>query len=386
MKRPYSLKKRKPQNVWYYRLADQITYHSTGETVKAKAMDFIDKLRYGSPTQVVRKKTLKEYCKDFFVWGICPWIQRTHERGLSFSKGVAQLRRGHLINHIFPNIGSKALDAIRISDIDMLFSALVLSNQTKNHILSTLSIVFSQAVREGEIMISPVASYEPFIVVAKEREIFSNEEYAKLFPEDMETMINIWKSSQYAALFSFLYSSGCRLGEALALSWEDIEKVENKTIRLYKGLKNDRTIGDTKTKDVKMVPFMGNTAILFHELKRATLIATPNQLVFLNSTGRPLCRGTVSKHFKKVVADQGIEIGNRNIDDHSFRHNFTTKSDQAVGVENTCMMTGHRSARMNERYNHPDESKNRSRVAELVPILEECFRTKNGGQNGLKRT
>lgn len=38
MKRPYSLKKRKPQNVWYYKLAGQITYHSTGQTAKAKAM------------------------------------------------------------------------------------------------------------------------------------------------------------------------------------------------------------------------------------------------------------------------------------------------------------------------------------------------------------
>ena len=41
MKSPYCLKKRKPQNVWYYKLQYEDTYHSTGEKTKAGADKYV---------------------------------------------------------------------------------------------------------------------------------------------------------------------------------------------------------------------------------------------------------------------------------------------------------------------------------------------------------
>ncbi len=37
MKQLFSLKKRPPQGIYYYKLAHEVTYHSTGEESKTKA-------------------------------------------------------------------------------------------------------------------------------------------------------------------------------------------------------------------------------------------------------------------------------------------------------------------------------------------------------------
>jgi len=150
MKRPYSLKKRAPQNVWYYRLSSEITYHSTGEKSRARAEAYVLKIMNGeAPSAAV--VTLDAFCKDFFVWEKCPWIKRTHERGLSFSISTAKMRRKHLTKHVLPVLGKKAIGTIRTADLDELFDGLKLSNQSKNHILSTLSIVFKEAYRKDSI-------------------------------------------------------------------------------------------------------------------------------------------------------------------------------------------------------------------------------------------
>ena len=63
MQKPFKLFKRKPQNIWYYQLEDQKTYHSTGCKIKAEAELFAFKQFNGEIES--KPVNLKNYTKTF---------------------------------------------------------------------------------------------------------------------------------------------------------------------------------------------------------------------------------------------------------------------------------------------------------------------------------
>ena len=73
MKKPYRLFKRRPQNIWYYRLPDKPTGHSTGQKSRAKAEEYVISILNGSLQQLQPQTTLGAFAADFFVKGCrCP--------------------------------------------------------------------------------------------------------------------------------------------------------------------------------------------------------------------------------------------------------------------------------------------------------------------------
>ncbi len=108
MKQKYGLFKRKRKKgiIWYYWFYDEDgnrQHKSTGQSTKWEAKQCVEAL----PDLAQGKKqiTLEDYAQVFYIWGECKWIKRRHQRGFSFSQVMASMRRGHLINHIFPKFG-----------------------------------------------------------------------------------------------------------------------------------------------------------------------------------------------------------------------------------------------------------------------------------------
>jgi integrase len=369
MKKAYRLQKRAPQGIWYYKLCDEKNFHTTGQTTKAKAERFVIDL-LGTPEQQRVDISLNNFCKDFFVWDVCPWIKRTHERGLSFEKHIAQMRLGHLNNHILPALGKKTLKSLRIVDFDDFFAHLDLANQTKNHILYTLSIIMKEAQRIELINRNPLECFEPFVNKPRPRDILTTDEERILFPATPEAVIEIWESVQYAAFFSLLYTTGARCGEIGALTWLDIENAADGTIHISKTLKNDRSSGKTKTGKTVYVPFIEPCITLLDELKRQYLPKTDSELVFVNTKGLPIDRGVLLAAWKRTLQKNGISFSGRNLVIHSLRHGFNTKVKDKLGGDVVRLMTGHTSEKMTARYDHPDEDKERSKVSKHVKIIE----------------
>ena len=121
MRQQYSLYKRFTDNKkfsWYfcyYNADGKRVYKATGKTKKGEARqvaeDFISSL---SPQSM----TLKKYTDKFFEWGSCPWIQRQHAKGKSFSVSVARSRRSHLDNYIIPKFGNRKLESLNRVEIE----------------------------------------------------------------------------------------------------------------------------------------------------------------------------------------------------------------------------------------------------------------------------
>ncbi len=102
MKRPYLLKKR--GKYWYYRLSDDITFHSTGETAKARAEEYVlnTAIPKGSELDKKRKEpTFKEYSVSFYIWDSCPHIRRLLDERKSITHRHAKNQRYLLDRYIF---------------------------------------------------------------------------------------------------------------------------------------------------------------------------------------------------------------------------------------------------------------------------------------------
>lgn len=365
MKKPYTLFKRRPQNVWYYRTPDNRTARSTGKKTKVQAEQYVHMLLTGqldsdSPTPV----TLQSFAEDFFVIGQCSWLQRKDRKGKTVSKQMAQMRRGHLTNHVIPEFGKRSLTSINEAEIDDWLSTLSVTSRTKNLILDTIRVIFKEAVSRGLLQRDPTESIDRFAESPKARDAFTTDDLAKLFPKKDSALTKNWTNQKYAALFTVLATTGLRLGEALALTWSDWQTRTDgiSVLSINKALKNDRTIGTTKTGESRIAFVLEHLRNQLTRWQEQTDYKGNDDLIFPNSSGRPLQGKECLKCFRKALEHAGIDSANRNLVIHSFRHTFNTMYRNQLGDDVLRKFTGHTSVAMTDHYDHP-------RLDDVIKIL-----------------
>ena len=143
-------------------------------------------------------------------------------------------------------------------------------------------------------------------------------------------------------LWSFLYHTGARISEALALRHQDIHWGPPTTVCLHgKGRKE------------RVLPLLKPLAL---ELKRA-LAQSPGQpdtLVFQNRFGNPLTRWGVGKRVRRTVllaARQCPSLHGRKVSPHTFRHTTAMRLLQAdVDIMVIALLLGHQSPTTTHHY------------------------------------
>ena len=349
MNLPFQIWKR--EKYWYYRLPGEKTFHSSKipTTIsKRKVIDTIyQKLDMG------RELKLRKYASTFFKWGECKWIQRQHAKNRSFSQAVANMRRGHLENHIFPKFGDYLLSDINPVDVENWLISLDLSNQTKNHILYTLNIILREAKREKVIKHNPLDDIERMFVQHVSRDIFSISELRKLFPKDRDKLLNVWKELKFATLFTVLATTGIRSGEVRALTW-DCVLWDDQAILILKSVKADGHIGDPKNREKRAILVLQKTIDLLTEWHGETPFNEQNHLVFYGlGPEQPYQRGTLLEHFRYALEKAEISTKNKNLKIHSFRHTYNTIMREKIPEDLLREFTGHKSEQMTDHYDHP---------------------------------
>lgn len=134
MKEDYKVRERN-NGFWYYKLP--------GERRTTTALTAALKRRPGSmPRRSSREslpkkhsRILKEFTKDFFIWGTCKWTKRQLKKGKRFSQSHATDRRAFLVNHIYPKFGGRYIDSLSPEEVEVwLIDLDHISNHTKNKI------------------------------------------------------------------------------------------------------------------------------------------------------------------------------------------------------------------------------------------------------------
>ncbi len=360
----------KRNKVWYYRLAGQITFHSTGQTVESKAHAYaLAVIQQKESRRQLGNATLEEYARDFFVWDRCQWIQRQHSKGHSFSRSVAADRRAHLINHLFPRFGKTRLADINAVGVETWLSSLDLSNQTRMHILNSLRIILREAKREGILTANPLAEVETFSIQHQRRGVLTEEELEALFPRQRAKFKKVWPIPYHGVMYALMVSSGARSGEIRALPWKAVVW-KYSGILILRAVTADGIVdlpkGSSRSREFsrqRAVIIPERTLELLSWWRRQTRFPGEDQLVFPGAGGRPLAKRTVSISLERGLDNARVQPAGRILVAHSLRHTYNTRMkelltgelyEEFTGQSLLREFTGHHSRKMTDWYDNPE--------------------------------
>jgi hypothetical protein len=184
MARGYTLFKRKAKrgSVWYYKLNDEKTAHSTGRTTKSDADDFVRE-EVLKRTEA-EKLTLREFLEPFYT-SKGPHVTRYRQEGKSMSQRHVEDQRARMEKHIFSDpICKRKVGDLRVHDFLEFRSRLLdgdVGKRTVNRAIGILKTAYKEAVYREQLDRNPVLGVTPLKYGSQEIGTFSAHELEKLF-------------------------------------------------------------------------------------------------------------------------------------------------------------------------------------------------------------
>jgi len=222
--------------------------------------------------------------------------------------------------HIVPRFGQLALNELGVHQMQQFATDLrkTLSGKTTVNVLAAVFAVVKYAERCG-MRVQKVGFADLQLgstTCEKPVPFFTREQAARIIEDAKEP---------FKTLFSIAWFTGCRAGEILALTLNDLD-FDNKTVRVNKSSDdNTRQIRQPKTKaSVALLPMPSALEAVLRNYVRQW---TPNQrgILFATRNGlRPRSRDNVVKcGLKPVLRKLGIPSDNTGL--HAFRHGLATE-------------------------------------------------------------
>ena len=327
MKRPYLLKKR--GKYWYYRLSEEQTFHSTGQTARSRAENFVQHLiiqsKDRSKIAEATDLSLLQYASPYFVWEKCPHVRRLLDEGKSITKRHAKKQRRWMENHLFPDRISKLkMDDITRAEIldyrSRLIKKLGDRRNTINKVMSALKTIFKEALFREEISRDPTYGIGNIKEYRQKPGTFTVEELKQLFPSGS---LGPWRDRQDYSCFFLSACTGMRRGEIFALKWRFID-FKRQYLSVEEAWKGGREIGDPKWGKKRRTPLPRSLIAVLQELHQESIRIAPDDLVFCYDDGSMLGETWWQKRFDKALVRAGINKKDRNLKPHSFRHTLNS--------------------------------------------------------------
>ncbi len=145
------------------------------------------------------------------------------------------------------------------------------------------------------------------------------------------------------AFFEFLYSTGCRISEALAVTWGEIDFVRGTVIVTGKGSK-DRLV-------ILGMPARAALQALHQEIaSRRSDLADASSAVFLTDRFQKLSARFMERRMKRYLEEAGLPT---DLTPHKLRHSFATHLlDAGADLRSVQEMLGHASLATTQIYTH----------------------------------
>lgn len=298
---------------------------SLGDARK-KAKDFKAEIRLGADPrgeQKARKAvpTLAQFFEDSYLPHVKP-----RKRSWKKDESLFRLR----INKVF---GHKRLNelnrqALQVFHADLLTQGL--SQATADHHIKLVRQVLNTAVEWGVIDVNPIARIKLFNP--------DNRLENYLDPPELERLLCVLTTDENRPVCNvalFLLSTGARLNEALAATWEQIDK-QNRVWRI--------PAANSKSKRMRAVPL--NDSALEVLIQLGTEGLSP-RLFVSNKTEEPL--GHIHKVWDRLRKKAGLP----NLRLHDLRHQYASfLVNSGRTLYEVQQILGHSSHSVTERYAH----------------------------------
>lgn len=197
---------------------------------------------------------------------------------------------------------------------------------TVNRELDLLKSLFSKAVEWGKLLESPAKRVKRLRVENRRTRTLSSDEEERLVAACR---------GRFRVLVALALLTGARLGELVALRWEQVSEQEMVFL-------------ETKSGRMRRIPVTPAVALWLALLPRV------HPWVFTN----PVTEGpyvSVGKSFSRALERAGISTGD--VTFHTLRHTALSRMIAAGHSDHTVMaISGHSTTRMLERYVHPTQT------------------------------
>lgn len=214
--------------------------------------------------------------------------------------------------HLVPTLGHIEIRKLTPQHLQKLLTdkqRAGLSPRTVSYIRTVLRIALNRGLKWGNVSRNVAALTDPPRITRTER--------TPLTPEQARQFLTAVAGSRDEALYRVALALGLRLGEALGLSWDDVD-LDTGSLRVRQALqridgkltlKTPKTERSRRTLSMPASLVVALRAHKVRQLKERLMAGrfwTESGLVFVNTIGGPMEPSNVLKVFKRHLADAGL--------------------------------------------------------------------------------
>ncbi len=274
--------------------ADLTSRMRRGEKIAPSNLRMSDWADQWLEEQDVAEKTLRNY-----RWAVETWIK--------------------------PKLGHLKVHEVTVDDVAWYISELRREGKaawTIRACMTPLNRMMAVAARRGHCPANPCR-----LLDKTDRPRLTQRKMRVLTPEEIKALLEAAPNG-YRAILATLVFTGMRIGEALALEWEDVD-FHAGLIRVKQG----KT--ENAAREIVLMPSLRKT-LLEHRLAQR-----PSRLVFCSAEGKPLDRRSVAAH-GLLRATERASLGHVRL--HELRHTFASiLIGQGMDVTYVADQLGHSS-------------------------------------------
>ena len=184
--------------------------------------------------------TVKDFLKQYLIT-----IKNSHARStyLDYKNSVN--------NFLIPQFGSLYLTELKRAQVSAWIASRDISKKRAGNLLAPLRSILADAFADELIDKNPLYGWTPKI----QNKIKESDDIDPFTPKEIEAILEA-ATGQVKNLFEFAFWSGCRTSELIALTWADVDFI-NETIRVRRAKVRDQ-VKTTKTatgdRFIKLLP------------------------------------------------------------------------------------------------------------------------------------
>ena len=244
------------------------------------------------------------------------------------------------------NFLTPELDITKITRESLLLCIGQLSRQKRsaasiNRFISAVRTLFAYAKRMRYIEVNPALDMKTVKQSKQLPHFMTDNEVNELCNQPLKNEL-LW-GKRDRAIFTMLYSSGCRVSEIISLKVSDLQNNNHSAIVTGKGRKQRTVFFEEKSREA-LKEYLEDRKKVLNDNKKET------SALFINQKGFPL---SVSGLRYILNRYSGAEGTNHHINPHAFRHTFATHLlSNGADVRMVQEMLGHSSISTTQRYTH----------------------------------